>query len=432
MNITVFGERYHDLELAPEQRGEGGCGWVRRLRHLFAIHGAHAKDVVDVVDATEPGNTAHNLRERWTDDVLLPKPDVVLVTVGMSDAWGHQSKSNQYAKDPAGVIAILEDLFARAKTRTPQTRILLVEPVLNSIDASPLRTGPVAEALTAYAVALRDLAGKHGLTIIPAGELVRAAKRARNDDEWLGTDPTGLDICGSMLVADAAYRAIAGKPAAPATVLENGQTLLLIGDSITDAGRRGTYSAMGVGYARVFQGIQAAREPQKVVKMINKGIGGDTILDIESRWERDVTPHNPDWLLLYTGINDMNTIYGSRAKKVLPDVYRDGLRRCLARVKTTSPAVRCMLLAPYLLTRDDHPESYRCEMVRRMPDYARAAESVAKEFGARFVDLQSALAPFVDRLGNRALGCNLGTDICHPGELGCLAIAELVYGAFKK
>ncbi len=428
MNVTVIGERIHDLELSPEQRGEGGSGWVRRLRHLLALHGSEQQ--FSVVDATEPNNTAHNLRERWTDDVLLPKPDVALISIGLSDAWGTELKNNQYAKNPAGVVAILEDLFARCKSRSPNTRLILVEPQLNCIDASPLRTGPVSENLKAYAVAFRDLAGKHGLTLIPAGELIRAAKHARNDDEWLGTDPTGLDTCGSLLLADAAYRAITGASPAPATALEHGQMLLLIGDSITDAGRRGTPSNMGTGYARVFQGLQAAREPNKIVRMINKGIGGDTVLDIESRWERDVTPHNPDWLLLYTGINDMNTIYGSRPVQVLPDVYREGLRRCLSRVKTTSPKVKLVILAPYLLTRDDHPESYRHEMIRRMPDYARAAATVAHEFDARFVDLQTALRPYVDRLGHRALGSNLGVDICHPGELGCLAIAELVYGAF--
>lgn len=427
MLVTVIGDRIHDLELPPERRAEGGSGWVRRLRHLFALHDRDRN--VEVVDATEPGNTAHKLRERWTDDVLLSKSGIVLVNAGMSDALGFCAKNDPYAKDAAGAVSILDELFARCKARSPTTRLIAIEPVLNSIDTSPLRSGPVAKALTAYSAAIRELTDRNGIPFLPAGDLIRAAKRVRNDDEWLGCDPAGLDTCGSMLMADAAFRMIAGLTTPAPTALEHGQTLLLIGDSITDAGRRGTGYPYGTGYVRLFQGLQAAREPSKIVRIINKGIGGDTIVDIESRWERDVTPYRPDWLVLYTGINDMNTIYG-RPVKITPDVYREGLNRCIASVRRDLPNVRCLLVAPFMLTRDDHSESYRCEMLRRMTDYTHAVESVANAQGTRFLDLQAVMRPLMDRYGNRALGSNLGVDNIHPGELGCLAIAESMYCAF--
>jgi hypothetical protein len=37
----------------------------------------------------------------------------------------------------------------------------------------------------------------------------------------------------------------------------------------------------------------------------------------------------------------------------------------------------------------------------------------------------------MERFGNRALGGNLGADIVHPSELGCLAIAEAMYASLR-
>lgn len=35
------------------------------------------------------------------------------------------------------------------------------------------------------------------------------------------------------------------------------------------------------------------------------GIGGNTILDLAVRWERDVLDRRPDWLSVIIGINDV-------------------------------------------------------------------------------------------------------------------------------
>ena len=425
LSITVAGDRIPDLELPPERRVDGGSGWVRRLGHLLTLH---LPGTASLTDATEPGITVHKLRERWCDDVLLAQTDVVLLHLGLSDAWGSCDRSDPYAKDPTTTVAVLEDLLARTRERSPRTRVILVEPCLGSLDSSPHRNGPLQAALAPYIAALRDLATRLGLDWLPAGRLIAEAKQLRHDEDWLGWEAIGLDTCGSMLLADAALRLVAGLPLAPPTMLGAGQTMLLIGDSITDAGRRGPARPMGAGYARMLQGLQAAREPAKPVRFINKGIGGDTIVDIESRWERDALHQRPDWLLLYTGINDLNSTYGRRVA-VTPEVYRAGLQRCLGAARAAQPDLRLVVVAPFLLSRDDLPDSYRHEVLQRLPGYSGAAAEVARSLDARFVDLQAVMRPLMERVGNRALGSNLGADTVHPSELGCLAIAEALYAA---
>jgi lysophospholipase L1-like esterase len=426
--ITVIGDRIPDLDAVSSERI--GSGWVSQLRDSLTL--ALPGRTLQVVDATEGETTAHRLRERWTDDVLLPRPGIVFVVVGLSDCWGVANANNPYAKDPAGVVAVLEDLLERARVRCPDTRVILVDPVLNPVDQSLLRLGPICEQILTYAVALRALGQRRGLAWLPAGTLVRQAKQVRASEEWLGTEAVGVDTCGAMLIAQDAARLVTGAGPAGGTRLRHGQTVLLIGDSITDAGRRSpNHRPMGCGYARLFQGLQAAREPATQVQLINKGIGGDTILDIESRWERDVTPYHPDWLLLYTGINDMNTIYGNRPVQVVPEVYGAALERCLNRARALNPELGIVLVSPFFLSRDDHPASYRYEMVCRLPGYRAVVERVAQAFQARHVDLQAVMEGAMARWGHRRLGSMLGADIVHPGALGSLVVAEAVYAGFQ-
>ncbi|MBN1348092.1 hypothetical protein JXJ21_01650 [candidate division KSB1 bacterium] len=78
--------------------------------------------------------------------------------------------------------------------------------------------------------------------------------------------------------------------------IESGQTILFIGDSITDCGRRATERPLGNGYVKLFADLVAIREPEKQITIINKGIGGDRVTGMQNRWTDDVMRHHPDWL----------------------------------------------------------------------------------------------------------------------------------------
>ena len=143
--VTVIGDRLPDMDLPAENRDEVGSGWVRRLRQMLMLRLLDRE--VDLIDATESGNTLHKIRERWTDDVLVRNPDVVLVHAGLSDAFGIVESNNAYAKTPADAAAVLEDLLSRTRARCPDARIVLIEPFINTIERSPMRSGPAADRL---------------------------------------------------------------------------------------------------------------------------------------------------------------------------------------------------------------------------------------------------------------------------------------------
>jgi len=86
--------------------------------------------------------------------------------------------------------------------------------------------------------------------------------------------------------------------------------LLVIGDSITEAGRShaarpGDRSgALGSGYVAMTAALLEATYPAHRLIVINRGVGGDTVRDLQQRWQRDVIDLEPDWLTIMIGIRD--------------------------------------------------------------------------------------------------------------------------------
>ncbi|MFJ1678115.1 GDSL-type esterase/lipase family protein [Streptomyces sp. NPDC088251] len=90
--------------------------------------------------------------------------------------------------------------------------------------------------------------------------------------------------------------------------IKDEDTLLFIGDSIADAGRDRTHSAsFGSGYVQEIAQTLRARAsagPGPGPTVINKGLDGNRVYDLESRWTTDVIDHRPTVVTVKIGIND--------------------------------------------------------------------------------------------------------------------------------
>ena len=82
--------------------------------------------------------------------------------------------------------------------------------------------------------------------------------------------------------------------------------LVFVGDSITDCGRRDSDPPLGCGYVRMAADLITARYPGHGVRVVNTGISGNTVKDLTPRWTEDVINHDPDWLSVMIGINDVH------------------------------------------------------------------------------------------------------------------------------
>ena len=88
--------------------------------------------------------------------------------------------------------------------------------------------------------------------------------------------------------------------------LQPQQTILFIGDSITDAGHNEPYyRPYGFGYVQFVANTLLAKYTHLNISIKNKGINGNTIQDLQYRWEHDCLAHKPDIQSVMIGINDL-------------------------------------------------------------------------------------------------------------------------------
>jgi lysophospholipase L1-like esterase len=88
-----------------------------------------------------------------------------------------------------------------------------------------------------------------------------------------------------------------------------GNTILFQGDSITDGNRgRGLdpNHILGHGYQFIIAAKFGGRLPSRHLSFLNRGVSGNTVADLQKRWEKDTLALKPDILSILIGVNDLN------------------------------------------------------------------------------------------------------------------------------
>nr|VFJ92783.1 MAG: Lysophospholipase L1 [Candidatus Kentron sp. H]VFJ93867.1 MAG: Lysophospholipase L1 [Candidatus Kentron sp. H]VFK00381.1 MAG: Lysophospholipase L1 [Candidatus Kentron sp. H] len=200
--------------------------------------------------------------------------------------------------------------------------------------------------------------------------------------------------------------------------LENGQSILFTGDSITDCERGypvGADDGLGEGYVAFADSLLATRYPERSIKVFNTGINGNTIIDLDERWHRDVLRLAPHWLSVMIGINDVwrqfDSFYDPHPLTI--DRYEATYRRLLAGTRPTLQGL--VLMTPYFIEPDpDNP-------TRQLMDaYGRVVKRLAHEFDAVFVDVQAGFDRYLAHRSARSLTY----DGAHTNKTGHMIIAR--------
>lgn len=202
--------------------------------------------------------------------------------------------------------------------------------------------------------------------------------------------------------------------------------LVMIGDSITDAGRsrpvgEGLFEALGKGYVALVDALLGTCYPAQGVRVVNMGISGNTVRDLKARWQTDVLDLRPDWLSVMIGINDVWRQFDSpgRAEQhVGLEEYESTLRELVSQAR---PRVRgLVLMTPFYI------ESNRADAMRAMMDrYGAVVRKVAGEHEAVFVDTQAAF----DAALEHYYPATLAWDRVHPGQTGHMILARAFLNA---
>jgi lysophospholipase L1-like esterase len=204
-------------------------------------------------------------------------------------------------------------------------------------------------------------------------------------------------------------------------LIEKNAKLLMIGDSITDAGRakpvgEGLFNATGTGYVSLVDALLGVWRPDLAIRVVNMGLSGNTVRDLKNRWQTDVIDHKPDWLSIMIGINDVWRQYDLPRQKEI-HVHIDEYERTLDELVTrTKPSLKGLVLMTPFYIESTPTDAMRATMDR----YGQAVKRVAIKHGTIFVDTQAAFNETLEHV----YAATLAWDRVHPGTTGHMIIAR--------
>jgi lysophospholipase L1-like esterase len=133
------------------------------------------------------------------------------------------------------------------------------------------------------------------------------------------------------------------------------QVILFQGDSITDCGRDRNVQdqannnyALGQGYASRIAGGLLAEQPAAGLRVFNRGISGNRVVDLYARWKADGINLQPDLISILIGVNDTWHEFNYR-NGVEVDRYEQVYRMLLEFTRSQLPEVTLVLCEPFVL-----------------------------------------------------------------------------------
>lgn len=200
--------------------------------------------------------------------------------------------------------------------------------------------------------------------------------------------------------------------------LKDGDRVVFFGDSITDQRL----------YTTFVETYVVTRFPNWDVTFVHSGWGGDRVTGgagggIDERLARDVIPFKPSVVTIMLGMNDGRV----RAfDNQIFEIYSNGYKHIIERLKTAIPGVRITAIEPSpfddVTRRPLFPGGYNGVLLR----YGKFLEELAPAQGLTIADLNRPVTAMLEK-ANRAdpeLAKKIIPDRVHPREAGHLIMAE--------
>ena len=168
--------------------------------------------------------------------------------------------------------------------------------------------------------------------------------------------------------------------------------ILFYGDSITDAGRNYALlhgeESYGRGYVKyVVEGLKEMGYTDE--DLINRGISGNRIVDLYARIKVDCWNHQPDFISILIGVNDVwHEVDGKNGVEL--DRFEKMYRILIEDTKKALPNVKMMLCEPFILK--GLATAGKFEEFLEVYKYAEVVEKLAAEYGLYYVPLQEKLS----------------------------------------
>jgi isoamyl acetate esterase len=204
--------------------------------------------------------------------------------------------------------------------------------------------------------------------------------------------------------------------------LKKGETIVFLGDSITQGG------VAPKGYVTLIKTALAEKHKDLGIAVIGAGISGNKVPDLQRRLEKDVLAKKPTLVVIYIGINDV--WHGERdpAKGTSKEKYEAGLKEIIGKITDTK--ARVVLCTPTVI---GEKKAGTNSLDAKLDEYAEISRKVAKETGSQLCDLRKA---FQDHLAKHNADDKekgvLTTDRVHLNDAGNHLVAETILATIDR
>ncbi|GGI65378.1 SGNH/GDSL hydrolase family protein [Enterococcus alcedinis] len=197
--------------------------------------------------------------------------------------------------------------------------------------------------------------------------------------------------------------------------------LLFVGDSITDSNRNyeaipAGWSSFGDGYVNLINAYTTALLPDKEYMVVNKGVSGDTIVDLKSRWQQDVLDFKPDTVTIMIGINDVWRHFDGtfcQSEFVHPTVFEQVYRELIE--ETLAKGIKVFLMSPFMVE-----ANHQDPMRSMVDDYRSIVKKLSEKYQLVHGDVQKKIDQFLKYQSSYVLS----SDRVHVSLAGHLLIVQ--------
>jgi lysophospholipase L1-like esterase len=212
--------------------------------------------------------------------------------------------------------------------------------------------------------------------------------------------------------------------------------VIFFGDSITEAGLYDSEVGVPDGDTLVYPKYTGFitmlnKKINSPIDLIGKGISGDKVSDLLTRYRRDVIDLNPDLVFIYIGINDVWHKYDFGTGSDI-DLYRNGLKDIIsdiqkidAKVVLCTPTVIGENTGEFVLGNQFKDVETMEKMNGDLDAFSDVIRNLSIEFNTELLDLRKVFMDYIseNNPNNESSGI-LTYDGVHLNETGNKLIAE--------
>ena len=188
-------------------------------------------------------------------------------------------------------------------------------------------------------------------------------------------------------------------------VIQKGEKVAFLGDSITQAGARPG------GYCNLV--IEALNKKGLEVKPVYAGISGHKSNQMLARLDKDVIAHKPQWMTLSCGVNDV--WHGKRGVEL--EDYKKNITQIIDKAKAAG--INVIVLTSTMIREDQSNE-----LNQKLQSYNNFLRQISKEKQCRLADLNKLMQETVKTMEKNSKGNTVTTDGVHMNSAGNMMMAK--------